>query len=323
MTANCAPTSASRRIQRRPPARATATAPFRSRTTFGRVAPSAGTRPAATPAPAANAAVNRKARVSRRNSKVIENGPMGSSAAATVRSRLQARVSPAPAPRHDRTRLSVNNCRTRRPRLAPTASRTPISRRRAAARASSMPMTFAHATSRTTPTSIRPTAPTTYAGPAVPAGRRAFSVRVNDTRRPSPESGSAAARPAMITSRLASACTSVTPSRSLPLTYTGRCRCPRRSGLVSLPAAKNVILDTSSIQVIGIHRSGPSRGSMPANPGGATPTTRYGWDRMRRLRPTTSGSRPKARSHSPLEITATRATPGRSSSDPSIRPSTG
>ena len=224
VTANCAATSASRRTQRRPPARATATAPFRSRTTFGRVAPSAGTRPAATPAPAANAAVNRKARASRRNSKVIENGPMGSSAAATVRSRLHARARPAPAPRHDRTRLSVNNCRTRRPRLAPTASRTPISRRRAAARASNMPMTFAHATSRTTPTSIRPTAPTTYAGPAVPAGRRAFSVRVNDTRRSSPESGSAAARPAMFTSRLASAWASVTPSRSLPLTYTWRCR---------------------------------------------------------------------------------------------------
>ena len=62
---------------------------------------------------------------------------------------------------------------------------------------------------------------------------------------------------------------------------------------------------------------------MPANPGGATPATRYGSDRMRTVRPTTSGSRPKARSHSPLEITATRGAPGRSSSGASSRPSPG
>ena len=99
---------------------------------------------------------------------------------ASRRSRLHARARPAAAPNADSTRLSVSNCRTRRPRPAPMASRTPISRRRATPRASSMPITFAHATSRTTPTtSIRPAAPI-RTGPATGGGSRMSSVRVND-----------------------------------------------------------------------------------------------------------------------------------------------
>ncbi len=43
------------------------------------------------------------------------------------------------------TKVSVSNCATRRPRPAPTASRVAISRRRVAARASSMPATLLHA----------------------------------------------------------------------------------------------------------------------------------------------------------------------------------
>ena len=97
VTANCTATSASRRTQRRPPARATATAPFKSRTTFGRVAPSAGTRPAVTPAPAANPAVNRKARASRRKSKVIGNGPTGSSDTTAARVKPGFRRAPRSA----------------------------------------------------------------------------------------------------------------------------------------------------------------------------------------------------------------------------------
>ena len=80
---------------------------------------------------------------------------------------------------------------------------------------------------------------------------------------------------------------------------------------------------TSSTQVIGVHKSGPGMGGMPANRGVTTPTTRYAWDRMRMIRPRTSGSRPKTRSHNPVEITTTRAAPGRSSSGASNRPSTG
>ena len=46
-------------------------------------------------------------------------------------------------------RLSVNDCRTKRPRLAPRASRTELSPRRAAPRASSRLAMFAHVISRT------------------------------------------------------------------------------------------------------------------------------------------------------------------------------
>ena len=53
--------------------------------------------------------------------------------------------------------LSVSNWRTRRRRLAPRDSRTPISRRRAAERASCMPATLAQAMSRTSPTEPRVT----------------------------------------------------------------------------------------------------------------------------------------------------------------------
>ena len=49
------------------------------------------------------------------------------------------------------TRLSVRNCRTSRPRLAPNARRTAISRRRPEARASSRLATLAQATSNTMP----------------------------------------------------------------------------------------------------------------------------------------------------------------------------
>ena len=48
--------------------------------------------------------------------------------------------------------LSVSNCRTMRPRPAPSAARTAISRCRAVARASSRFATFAHAISSTSVT---------------------------------------------------------------------------------------------------------------------------------------------------------------------------
>ena len=264
MTANCAITRTSRTNQRRPPDRATATAPFRSRTRFRRVASSAGTRPASTPAPTANAAVNRTARPCTTNSKVYGSERIGDSTAPSRRSMPHARASPAAAPRDDSTSVSVNSCCTRRRRLAPMASRTPISRRRAAARASSMPITFAHATSRTTPTMNMTAAAPPYAGPAADGSRRTSSVRVNETCGFSLESGNAAARPAMIVSRFASACARPTSSRSLPLMKTQRC--PRRSSRVS--PGEGVCTEgpagvTSSTRAMGIHRSPPGMGGMP------------------------------------------------------------
>ena len=64
-----------------------------------------------------------------------------------------AKSTPRTPPRDASTTLSVSNCRTTRSRLAPTLSRNAISRRRAAARASSRFAIFAHAIARINPTS--------------------------------------------------------------------------------------------------------------------------------------------------------------------------
>ena len=55
-------------------------------------------------------------------------------------------------------KLSVRSCRTSRPRLAPSASRTPISRRRADARARKRFERLAHTASKTKPTMVIATA---------------------------------------------------------------------------------------------------------------------------------------------------------------------
>ena len=56
--------------------------------------------------------------------------------------------------------LSVRSCRTTRPRLAPSARRVPISRRRLAALARRRFVTFAHASSTMRPTVVKRTAAT-------------------------------------------------------------------------------------------------------------------------------------------------------------------
>ena len=59
-------------------------------------------------------------------------------------------------------------CRTSLPRPAPIASRTAISRRRAVARASSTPATFAHAIASTSETMPISTAKNAANGPLLP-----------------------------------------------------------------------------------------------------------------------------------------------------------
>ena len=61
----------------------------------------------------------------------------------------EARNTPAAPPPSEMRRLSVSSCLTSRCRLAPTASRTAISRRRAVARASSRLARFTHASKST------------------------------------------------------------------------------------------------------------------------------------------------------------------------------
>ena len=70
----------------------------------------------------------------------------------STRTPASARSNPRPAPRNASNTLSVKNCRVRRKRLAPSASRNAISFSRAAARASSKLATFAQAIRRTKPT---------------------------------------------------------------------------------------------------------------------------------------------------------------------------
>ncbi len=96
-------------------------------------------------------------------------------------------AAPAPAPTPGRRRQRRPACRaarlrravagSSRPRLAPIARRTLISRRRAEARASSMPATFAQAISRTRPTTvISPAAPIDRTPPAWGTSMRTSSV---------------------------------------------------------------------------------------------------------------------------------------------------
>ena len=88
---------------------------------------------------------------------------------------------PMMPPRSDSSALSVRNCRIRRPRDAPTARRTAISRSRVAIRASSRLATLTQAISSTSPTDA--TSITT------PASRAARSRHARVTTRGVPDSG--------------------------------------------------------------------------------------------------------------------------------------
>ena len=63
--------------------------------------------------------------------------------------------------------LSVSSCRTIRPRPAPMAARTDISRARAVARASNRLATFAHAISRTSVTAPMAVSVTSVTSPGM------------------------------------------------------------------------------------------------------------------------------------------------------------
>src|SRR5581483_9146601 len=75
-------------------------------------------------------------------------GPSASSASTPHAASNTPQTPPATAS----SRLSVSNCRMTRQRPAPSATRTAISRRRTAPRASSRPATLTHATASTQPT---------------------------------------------------------------------------------------------------------------------------------------------------------------------------
>ena len=138
-------------------------------TSAGREACIEGTSPSSTPVnseiPTANAMTRKSTGSSSRTGTPIGGWKRCSSWVihAVIRS-------PSPPPMKVTSALSVTNWRISRPRVAPSASRMAISRRRAAARASRSPARLAQATRSTSPTTTIRSADPATAGPRASGG---------------------------------------------------------------------------------------------------------------------------------------------------------
>ena len=250
-----------------------------------------GARPASSAAITATASVNASTRPSTRRSKVSGSGS-GRLIEAAIDATHHARSKAAAAPAADSTIASVRSCRTSRPRLAPIASRMPISFCRLDARASSMLATLAHAISSTRPTTvISAAAIDTTIGSL--AGWKCTSLVARSERwRPLLVIGFSASMRAITTARLARACSIVARGFRRPRMKSQRSA--RRSSRV-VPVGDGIASciptgSTSSDADTGIHSSGESTGTMPLKVRGATPTIVYALPRIRTTRPTTSGA---------------------------------
>ncbi len=149
-SATCAPTSVERSRDRTPTA--PPLPPFIAAITPLRDERSAGTSPNSSAVPRLSSSVNATTRPSGVKSTITASGALATSRSPATRTAHAAPASPSAPPIAASTRLSINSCRTSRPRLAPNASRTEISRPRVVARASSRFATFAQAMSSTSPT---------------------------------------------------------------------------------------------------------------------------------------------------------------------------
>ncbi len=185
------------------------------------------------------------------------------------------RTSPTRPPAAARTRLSVNVCRIRRPRPAPSARRTAISFCRAEARLRSRFATLAHAISRTRPTiaiNTRSGVSTPWrksespraAGSSVICLARKRSLNSSD---PEAKAGTAVSSCSLTcrysTSNRALAASAVTPGLSRPMTLTQRLRRLSRSSHVGVSFA---------FIINGTNKSGDCVAATPENRAGATPT---------------------------------------------------
>ena len=222
---------------------------------------------------------------------------MGSRTAASAEVAHHASSNPSTAPRNDMTTASVTSWRMRRPRLAPSARRMPISFCRPDARASSMLATFAQAISSTRPTTvISPIAICTIIESA--SGCRCTSrVGLSVTCRPLLVAGNSDERRAISRSRFARASAIVLPRFRRPRTNIQRSA--RRSSRL-LPVGDGIVscMPTGSVSsdaLTGTHSSGASTGTMPVKIAGATPTIVNPLPRMRIVRPTTSEVDPRSR----------------------------
>ena len=147
-TASCPTTSASRSDRRRR-GPSPLTVAFSAGTRSGRDAFQAGTRPNRIAVASETSSAYARTVASTAKSKRTGNGSASVGIEDNSRPAPCAISTPMPPPMIASTTLSPRSWRRRRPRLAPIAARTAISRRRAAARASSMFATFAHAIIRT------------------------------------------------------------------------------------------------------------------------------------------------------------------------------
>ena len=203
------------------------------------------------------------------------------------------------------TALSVNTCRTSRPRLPPTAVRMANSRWRAAPCDSISPATLTHAMRSTSVTAVAmiDSAGRRPASCRRPAGRACTTGAPPLPKKKSVSRWLGAARAAAVPS--ASTCASVTPAFT-------RASAVNTNG----PAGEGASGMTYGIQ----HRTS---GSGNPNPGGITPTMVCGVPSSDSVRPTTSRRAAKRSRHSPSLMSTTGAPPSRASSCASNRPRAG
>ena len=223
-------------------------------------------------------------------------------------------------PSADKSTDSVSNCRTKRPRPAPIASRTAISRCRADARASKRFATLAQAIIRTSPTTdIRmrrgmENRSRSWESPRLPSS---IASRVSRTSFLNRLSFIPAAIPFCMRTKIGSstvrACPHVSPGASRPT---------MRSQVTLWPVQSDG--GAAGCTASGVQISGASPTVSPKNSGGATPTMVKAVPLKVNVWPSTLGSRPKRRCQYPWLITAIGFPSGsRSSSGSRARPRTG
>ena len=179
------------------------------------------------PVTSASPAVNARTRGSSDSALLSMGKGSGSSDATSALSVHDASARPAMPPPIDSSRLSVSSCRISRDRFAPSASLIATSRRRFVARDSIRLAMFAHAISRTMPTTIiRTVESCTRTLAPWPLGlSRACSSGTAVALRPLFSTGKACSRLAKMVRRLERACSTVTPGFSRA---TEKMKSPRR-----------------------------------------------------------------------------------------------
>ena len=227
----------------------------------------------------------------------------GASASRSFRPAYAAAI-PAAAPSAASSRPSTSDCRSSRPRLAPSARRSAVSLPREAARAIRRPPTLTHAIIRRIPT------------PANSDSSGPRNSRVSSAWRPTVVN----ARAVPISPRILPA-TPSTSARACAIVTPGRMRATTRMNW--LP--RGPVSNSGQNGCHTCRRSGTpeSSGSSSRNARGITPITVVGSSLTRICRPTIDGSPPNRRvkrSH-PSRIDC--GAPGRPSSSRNVRPKAG